>query len=25
MKDGKIVEEWGLYDTKPLMDLIAQK
>lgn len=25
MKDGKIVEEWGLYDTKPLMDLITQK
>lgn len=25
MKDGKIVEEWGLYDTKQLMDLISQK
>jgi hypothetical protein len=25
MKDGKIVEEWGLYDTKPLMDLMTQK
>jgi hypothetical protein len=25
MKDGKIVEEWDLYDTKPLMDLVAQK
>jgi hypothetical protein len=25
MKDGKIVEEWDIYDTKPLMDLMAQK
>jgi hypothetical protein len=25
MKDGKIVEEWDLYDTKPLIDLVAQK
>ena len=25
MKDGKIVEEWGLYDTKPVIDLMAQK
>jgi hypothetical protein len=25
MKDGKIVEEWGLYDTKQLMDLMTQK
>ena len=25
MKDGKIVEEWDLYDTKLLMDLISQK
>jgi predicted ester cyclase len=25
MKDGKIVEEWGLYDSKPLMDLMNQK
>ena len=25
MKDGKIVEEWGLYDSKPIFDLIAQK
>ena len=22
MKDGKIVEEWGLYDSKPLMDFM---
>jgi hypothetical protein len=25
MKDGKIVEEWGLYDSKPFMDLMTQK
>jgi|LakMenE01Jun11ns_1017448.scaffolds.fasta_scaffold9580149_2 hypothetical protein len=25
MKDGKIVEEWNIYDTKPMMDLISQK
>jgi hypothetical protein len=25
MKDGKIVQEWDLYDTKLLMDLISQK
>ena len=25
MKDGKIVEEWDIYDTKPMMDLISQK
>jgi len=25
MKDGKIVEEWGLYDTKQLMDMMTQK
>jgi hypothetical protein len=25
MKDGKIVEEWDLYDTKQLLELVAQK
>jgi len=25
MKDGKIVEEWDIYDTKPMMDLMNQK
>ena len=25
MKDGKIVEEWGLYNSKPIVDLINQK
>jgi hypothetical protein len=25
MKEGKIMEEWDLYDTKLLMDLISQK
>jgi len=25
MKDGKIVEEWGVYDTKQLMDMMTQK
>ncbi|MFM1971561.1 MAG: hypothetical protein RL185_243 [Bacteroidota bacterium] len=25
IKDGKIVEEWGLYNTKPIVDLINQK
>ncbi len=25
MKDGKIMEEWHLYDTKLLLDLVAQK
>ena len=23
--DGKIVEEWGLYNSKPIVDLINQK
>lgn len=25
MKDGKIVEEWDIYDTKPILDLMNQK
>ena len=25
MKDGKIMEEWDLYDTKQLIELVAQK
>jgi hypothetical protein len=25
MKDGKIMEEWDLYDTKQLLELVAQK
>lgn len=25
MKDGKIVEEWDIYDTKPMLDLMNQK
>lgn len=25
IKDGKIVEEWGLYNSKPIVDLINQK
>lgn len=25
IKDGKIVEEWDLYNTKPLFDLMSQK
>ncbi len=25
VKDGKIVEEWGLYNSKPIVDLINQK
>jgi hypothetical protein len=25
MKDGKIVEEWDIYDTKAMMELIEQK
>jgi hypothetical protein len=25
MKDGKIVEEWGLYDSKALLELLNQK
>lgn len=25
MKEGKIVEEWGLYDSKPMYDLMMQK
>ena len=25
MKDGKIVEEWDLYNTKPMLDLMNQK
>jgi hypothetical protein len=25
MKDGKIVEEWDLYNTKPMFDLMSQK
>jgi hypothetical protein len=25
MKDGKIMEEWDIYDTKQLLELVAQK